>query len=118
MKYLLLIHDDPTVAPEDKVPGGNMDQAYGAFTQTIIESKELVGGDRLHGVESATTVRVRNGKSAFTDGPFVETREHLGGYYIVDVANLDRALELAAQIPSAKTGAVEVRPIHEMGVPA
>jgi hypothetical protein len=118
MKYMLLIHDDATLSPEDRTPGGKMDQEYGAFTQEIIASKEIVGGDRLHGVETATTVRVRNGKAAFTDGPFVETREHLGGYYIVDVANLDRALELAAKIPSARTGAVEVRPIHEMAVPA
>jgi hypothetical protein len=118
MKYLLLIHDDPTLAAEDRAPGGKMDMEYAAFTQEINDSNEIRGGDRLHGVETATTVRVRSGKAAFTDGPFVETREHLGGYYIVDVANLDRALELAAKIPSARTGAVEVRPIHEMAVPA
>jgi hypothetical protein len=118
MKYLLLIHDDLTIVPEDRAPGGKMDMEYGAFTQEIVQSGEIAGGDRLHGVETATTVRVRNGKAAFTDGPFAETREHLGGYYVVDVANLDRALELAAKIPSARTGAVEVRPIHEMGVPA
>lgn len=118
MKYMLLIHDDPSLNTDDRVAGGKIEQEYAAFTQDILASGELVGGDRLGGVETATTVRVRNGKPAFTDGPFAETRERLGGYYIVDVGDLDRALELAARIPSARTGAVEVRPIQEMTVPA
>ena len=108
MKYLLLIADDPTAPAEDRTP------EYIKFTEGIVASGEMKGGDRLHDVDSATSVRVRNGRTVATDGPFAETKEQLGGYYIVDVADLDRALELAAQIPAARTGVVEVRPIWDM----
>ena len=108
MKYLLLIADDPTAPAQDNLP------EYIKFTEGIVASGEMKGGDRLHGVDSATSVRVRNGRTVATDGPFAETKEQLGGYYIVDVADLDRALELAAQIPAARTGVVEVRPIWDM----
>ncbi len=107
MKYVLLIHDDPN-RTEDLTP------EYMTFTQSILESGEMVGGDKLEGAETATSVRVRDGRTTTTDGPFVETKEVLGGYYIVDVKDLDRALELAAQIPSARHGGVEVRPIAVM----
>jgi hypothetical protein len=107
MKYVLLIHDDPNRA-EDLTP------EYMTFTQSILESGEMLGGDKLEGPETATSVRVRDGRTTTTDGPFVETKEVLGGYYIVDVKDLDRALELAAQIPSARYGGVEVRPIAVM----
>jgi hypothetical protein len=109
VKYLLLIADDPG-APADE----NVIKEYAAFTEGIVASGEMAGGERLHGVESATSVRVRNGRTVATDGPFAETKEQLGGYYIVDVTDLDRALELAARIPAARTGVVEVRPIWEM----
>lgn len=115
MKYMLLIANDPADAPKPNADGGyEVSADYYAFTQSIIASGELVAGDPLHDVSTATTVRVRNGSTSVTDGPFAETKEHLGGYYIVDVASLDRALEVAAAIPGAKWGSVEVRPIMDM----
>ena len=107
MKYVLLIHDDPN-RTDDLTP------EYMTFTQSILESGEMLGGDKLEGPETATSVRVRDGRITTTDGPFVETKEVLGGYYVVDVKDLDRALELAGQIPSARYGGVEVRPIAVM----
>lgn len=115
MRYMLLIYSNPTawtsLSPEESE---RLFGEYVAFTDRIRESGEHVAGDPLQGLETATTVRVRDGKSATTDGPFAETKEVLGGYYIVDVPDLDRALELAAQIPDARTGSIEVRPIQEM----
>ncbi|HEV3226487.1 MAG TPA: YciI family protein [Acidimicrobiales bacterium] len=113
MKYMLLIYSDPTAwnpADGDKIMG-----EYMAFTQEIMDSGEMVAGDPLQGSETATTVRQRDGKRTTTDGPFAETKEVLGGYYIVDVKDLDRAIELAAKIPDSRTGSVEVRPVMEMG---
>jgi hypothetical protein len=112
MKYMLLIYTDPTAFDPDKVDAVHGE--YFAFTQSILASGELVAGDALQGSDTATTVRVRNGKTSSTDGPFAETKEVLGGYYIVDVKDLDRALELAAQIPDARTASIEVRPVLEM----
>jgi hypothetical protein len=112
VKYMLLIYSDPSTfdpTASDKIMG-----EYMAFTQEIIDSKEMVSGDPLQGPETATTVRVRKGKTATTDGPFVETKEHLGGFYVVDVPDLDRALELAARIPDAASCAIEVRPLMEL----
>jgi len=115
MKYMLLIAVDPNDMPEADADGQyNMSAEYYAFTQRIIASGELVAGDPLHDASTATTVRVRDGKTTLTDGPFAETKEQLGGYYVVDVAGLDRALELAAELPAAKGLGVEVRPIMEM----
>ena len=74
----------------------------------------LVAVERLQGVDTATSVRVRGGERLLTDGPFIETKEHLGGYYIVDVKDLDRAIELAGKIPGSRTGGIEVRPIMEI----
>jgi hypothetical protein len=119
MKYMLLIAVDPTDIPVANDDGGyDMGAEYYAFTQKIIASGELVAGDPLHDASTATTVRVRNGATTLTDGPFAETKEQLGGYYIVDVVGLDRALELAAEIPGAKGGSIEVRPIMEMSTGA
>src|SRR5437868_6214071 len=89
---------------------------YGKFTQDIVNSGEFVAGDALAPVETATTVRVRGGERALTDGPFAETKEVLGGYYIVDVKDLDRAVELAALIPVAARGidSIEVRPVMDV----
>jgi len=108
MKYMLLINTDPSHWSED------MSAEYMAFTQEIVESGEFVAGDPLEGRDSATTVRVRDGKVTTTDGPFAETKEHIGGYYIVDVKDLDRALAVAARIPDARSGGIEVRPIRPM----
>jgi len=112
MKYLLLIAGDPSVVADETNEA--MHEAYMKFTQEIVDSGEMLGGDALQGVDTATTVRVRDGKRATTDGPYAETKEVLGGYYLVDVKDLDRALELAAKIPGARTGSIEVRPIMEL----
>ena len=115
MRYMLLIYGDPSLAasmtPEE---GEKMMADYYTFTQSIVESGELLSGEPLQGVETATTVRVRGGRTASTDGPFAETKEVLGGYYLVDCKDLDRAIELAARIPAAHGGSVEVRPVMEL----
>lgn len=115
MQYALLIYTDPSTDPADSAAEEAQTQKYAAFTQEIVDTKEIRGGERLHGVETATSVRVRNGRTNTVDGPFAETKEHLGGFYLVDVPDLDRALDLASKIPGAGTGVVEVRPIHPMG---
>ena len=115
MKYMLLIADDPAARPTSPSDEEKLNAEYGAFTQAIVDSRELVGADRLRGVDAATSVRVRDGRTMATDGPFAETKEHLGGYYLVDVPDLDRAVALAARIPAARTGVIEVRPIWELG---
>ena len=114
MKYMLLIYTDPSAAPTNQAEGQKMMDEYMAFSQDIVDSGELVAGDPLQGLETATSVRVRSGSRMTTDGPFAETKEVLGGYYVVDVKDLDRAIELAAKIPDARTGAVEVRPLMEI----
>jgi hypothetical protein len=112
---MLLLYTDPTLEPEDPTEIEKMMGDYLTFTQEILESKEMVSGERLQGTDTATAVRVRGARTSTTDGPFAETKEHLGGYYLVDVPDLDRAIELAAKIPAADHGVVEVRPIFEMG---
>ena len=112
MKYMLLIYVDPHAAPEGGTPGANAEsQAYGTYTQELVAAGAMVAGDPLHGTEAATTVRVRDGETLTSDGPFAETKEHLAGYYVVDVADLDAAIAWAAKIPSALHSAIEVRPI-------
>ena len=117
MKYMLLIATDPaefaTMTEDDNKA---MMAEYWAFTQRIVESGEMVSGDPLHDVSTATTVKVRDGKTSVTDGPFAETKEQIGGYYIVNVATLDRALEIAALVPGARAGSIEVRPIRDMSM--
>ena len=115
MRYLLLIATNPEATGDlTEEQQRQMFAEYDEFTQKIRASGELVYGEPLEGVATATTVRVRDGKRTSTDGPFAETKEVLAGYYLVDVPDLDRALELAAMIPDAKHGGVEVRPILEM----
>ena len=87
---------------------------YYAFTESIRESGHYKGGNPLQSVTTATTMRVRDGKTVTTDGPFAETREQLGGYYLVEAANLDEATGIAARIPGARLGSIEVRPIQKM----
>ncbi len=111
MKYALLICDDPTLSADSPEAEQQLMAEYAAFTQELLHAGELAAGDRLGGIDTATSVRVRDGRTSVSDGPFAPTKEHLGGYYIVDVPSLDRALELAARVPSARTGAVEVRPV-------
>jgi hypothetical protein len=111
---MLLIAGDPANGPTDEAAGKAMHDEYMAFTKSILDTGEMVSGDALQGAETATTVRVRNGQRTTTDGPYTETKEVLGGYYVVDCKDLDRALEVAAQIPGARTGSIEVRPIADM----
>jgi hypothetical protein len=87
---------------------------FGAFTQDIIASGHYKGGNRLDSVATATTVRIRDGKRSVTDGPFAETKEQLGGYYLIEAADLDEAIALAARIPGARVGSIEIRPIPPM----
>ena len=111
MRYMLLIYEDRSTRPTNS--DEKITTEYVAFAQAITDSKEMVAGDPLRGVDTATSVRIRGGKPAVRDGPFAETKEHLGGYFIVDVSDLDRAIELASRIPAARTGVVEIRPIWE-----
>ncbi len=112
MQYLLLIYSAEDAGPQ---PGSNefnqMIGDYQKFTNEVIENKVHLGGEALESVTTATTVRVRNGASEVTDGPFAETKEALGGYYLLDCKDLDEAISYAAKIPSAAYGCVEVRPI-------
>src|SRR5450755_3341309 len=112
MNYLLLIY---TNEAEIKGLGETVLQKttgeYMEFTKSIVQAGNFKAGDRLKPVSSASTVRVRNGKTTITDGPFAETREQLGGYYLVEAKNLDEATAIAARIPGARYGSIEVRPI-------
>ena len=116
MNYLLLIYSNEAEfmglgeTALKKVSG-----EYTDFTKSIVQAGQFKAGDRLRPVAMASTVRVRNGKSLVTDGPFAETREQLGGYYLVEAKNLDEALAIAAKIPGAKHGSIEVRPIWVLG---
>jgi hypothetical protein len=112
MQYLLLIYrNEAEFNQMDAAAIQKMTEEYGAFTQSIIQSGHFKGADRLQPVTTATTVRVRDGKTLTTDGPFAETREQLGGYYLIEAKDLDTALGIAARIPSAREGSIEVRPI-------
>ena len=112
MQYLLLIYRSEAEAGKmDTAAHQAMFAEYGAFTQSIIQSGNFKAGDALQPATTATTVRVRDGKTLTTDGPFAETREQLGGYYLVEAEDLDTALAIAARIPGAKVGSIEVRPI-------
>ena len=112
MNYLLLIYNNETETMAlGETALKNMLVEYTDFTKSIVQAGNFKAGDRLKPVSSASTVRVRNGKAAITDGPFAETREQLGGYYLIEAKNLDEATAIAARIPGAKYGSIEVRPI-------
>jgi hypothetical protein len=112
MQYLLLIYsNEKEIAAMNPAALGSMMTEYTEFTKGIIQAGQFKAGDRLKPTSAATTVRVRNGKVATTDGPFAETREQLGGYYLIDAKNLDEAIAIAARIPGARVGSIEVRPI-------
>src|SRR5580658_2502939 len=115
MQYLLLIYgQESDWANLTPAQNAAMQQEYGQFGKEIAESKKHLGSNRLAPVASATTVRVRDGKRVVTDGPFAETKEQLGGYYLVEAKDLDEAIALAGRIPAARHGSVEVRPIFTM----
>jgi hypothetical protein len=111
MKYMLLIYgNEANLEAARGAQPGQMMAAYGAYTEALTKAGVIVGGDRLQRASSATTVRVANGKSQVLNGPYAETKEQLGGYYIIDVPDLDAALSWAARCPGSSHGAVEVRP--------
>jgi hypothetical protein len=112
MQYLLLIYsNEAEFAKMAPAAITTMTEEYTEFTKGIIQAGQFKAGDRLKPSSTASTVRVRNGKVTTTDGPFAETREQLGGYYLVEAKNLDEATAIAARIPGAKVGSIEVRPI-------
>jgi hypothetical protein len=116
MKYIALIYSDPSSGPKYGMPEfGPFMAAYQAATAVYTRDGVMRGGDALQPSSTATTVRVRNGKTQTTDGPFAETKEQLGGYYLFECANLDDAIKYAAMIPSAANGCVEIRPIMQLG---
>ena len=118
MQYILLIYNaEPTEAIPEDLMGAEMD-AYNAFTAHLRGRGAMLAGDALLPTSSATTVRVVDGRTVTTDGPFAETKEQLGGFYVVEAADLDAAIAYAAMIPGATHGSIEVRPIWDYGVGA
>lgn len=114
MKYMALIYEDPTGAPPpDSANWGPLMQRYIDLAARLREAGKWVAGEGLSGPDRATTVRRRNGALETMDGPFAETREHLGGFYLFEAADLDEAIAWAAQIPSVDWGSVELRPVME-----
>ena len=115
MQYLLMIYGDEsqmnTASPDDK---SKMTQAHGAYAEALLKAGAMKGGQRLRPTNDATSVRVRGGKTEVLNGPYAETREQLGGYYLIDVPDLDAALSWAARCPSSAFGTIEVRPIWQM----
>jgi hypothetical protein len=113
MKYLLQIYSGAATAEFPRLPADEQEAILGEY-MAIRESPGVIGGEQLQPVETATTVRVQDGETLLTDGPFVDAKEHLGGYYLVEADDLDAALEIAARIPAARMGgAIEVRPLVE-----
>jgi len=114
-RYAALIYTSEASAPAPNSPDmQKLHQAYGAYTEEIMKTGIMKGGDALLPSAMATTVRVRDGKTLTTDGPFAETKEQLGGFYLFDCKDLDEAINWAAKIPGASHGSIEVRPILEM----
>ncbi|HYO46291.1 MAG TPA: YciI family protein [Gemmatimonadota bacterium] len=114
MRYLCLIYDEEKTLEEmSKSESDATMGEYFGFTEGIQKSGHYIGGEALQPIQTTTTVRVRKGKVSTTDGPFAETKEQLGGYYLINAKDLDDAIQVAAKIPSARLGSVEVRPIME-----
>ena len=110
MKYICLVYLDKehwNACPDDQC---------GAYAQELVERCKLLAAEPLHSIESATTVRVRNGAMSVTDGPFAETKEMLAGFYMVDAKDLNEAIRIAAGVPPAKYGSIEVRPVRELAI--
>jgi hypothetical protein len=116
MKYLCLIYEDESALKGMTREQGQAIMAdYFAFTEGIKKSGHYVGGEALKPTPTASTVRVRQGKVSTTDGPFAETKEQLGGFYLIEAKDLNDAIQVAARIPGAKTGSIEVRPVEVFG---
>ena len=115
MQYMLMLYSAPNAGPEAGSPEQMAEmQEWFAYTEALAQAGALVAGDPLQGIETATTVQVRDEETLTTDGPFAETKEILGGYYLIDVDNLDDAIGWGAKCPLARYGSVEVRPIMEL----
>lgn len=113
MRYLLLIYEDESNPPPDDA---EMAQWF-EYTQALRDAGAHLAGEALHPTSAATTVRVKSGDTVATDGPFAETREQLGGFYMIDVDDLDAAIEWAARVPNADRGSIEIRPVLELDQP-
>lgn len=114
MKYMMLLYGNPDLEPAYGTPDFDlMMKGYFDLSTRLSGDGVLLGGEGLQGVETATSLRIREGKVETMDGPFAETREHLGGYYVIDVPDLDAALRYAALVPAALYGTVEVRPLMD-----
>ena len=116
MRYLCLVYEEEQAL--DQMPKGELDALIGEhqdFADGIRQSGHFVGGEALQPVRTATTLRMRQGRLVTTDGPFAETREQLGGYYLIDARDLNEAIQVASRIPSVRIGSVEVRPILDLG---
>jgi len=119
MKYMLLIyHDEPSWEAITETERQKIYADYRKLREQLLTSGQFVTGSQLQPISTATSVRVRDGKELVTDGPFAETHEQLGGYFLIEAENLDEATSIAARIPSAKTGTIEVRPLVETAAPA
>jgi hypothetical protein len=116
MKYLCLIYEDESQYESmTKEQGDAIMGEYFAFTESISRSGHMVSGEALQPVRTATTIRMRNGKLSTTDGPFAETREQLGGFYLVEARDLNEAIQVASRIPAVRTGSIEIRPVVDFG---
>jgi len=116
MKYMLLVYLDEQAMTEEEREHCYMESAQ--LTQDLNSSGQYLDASPLHPISTATSIRVREGKRLVTDGPFAETREQLGGYYLIDASNLDEAIRIAEKVPPAKFGTVEIRPVMEIaGLP-
>ena len=116
MQYLLLIYqNEAEMEKAGETATKAMHAEYMSFTQSIVQAGHFKAGDALQRTSTATTVRVRGGKTLTTDGPFAETREQLGGYYLIEAKDLDQAITIASRVPSAKFGSIEVRPVMVFG---
>ena len=117
MKYMLLVYLDEQAMTDDEREHCYVESAQ--LTQDLSASRQYLDASPLHSIATATSVRVRDGKRLVTDGPFAETREQLGGYYLIDARDLDDAIRIAERVPPAKFGTVEIRPVMEIeGLPA
>ena len=113
MKYLCLICAETVMETMSEAEAAQQYREYAAFTDDLKRHGHFVSANRLQPVDTATTVRVRNGQVAVTDGPFAETKEQFGGYYVIEARDLDEAIQIAAKIPGARYGSVELRPIAD-----
>jgi hypothetical protein len=114
MRYALLIYIEPPQEAPSEAMNAEVMAAYNAFSADAVAANVMRGGEALEDAKTATSVRVRNGQTLVTDGPFAETKEEFGGFYLIEAANLDEAIKWAARIPGAQRGTIEVRPIWEI----